>query len=154
MRALAAILLVACGDAALVSPPDAPPPRPDALVAAEDLDLTVDQLAGLTGWMTPAGRTYQVANPLGHEAEALAAAESPTGAVFPVGTVVEAQPAEVMVKRRAGFDATTADWEFFGVTLQGGRPVSFNVRGVEETGCFACHAMVSSAKWGFICEHP
>src|SRR5215468_4827581 len=113
MRALAVLLLVACGsEEAVVTVPDAPPPRPDALVAAEDLDLTVDALAAVTGWTTPAGRTYQVANPLGHEAEALAVAASATGGSWPVGSVVEAQPSEVMVKRRAGFDPTTADWEF------------------------------------------
>jgi hypothetical protein len=103
----------------------------------------------------PAGRRYFVANPLGHQAEAVAVASSATGGTFPVGTVVQIVPSEVMVKRRKGFDATMNDWEFFRVAFAAdGTPEELTVRGTHETPCFKCHQRVSSPQWDFICEHP
>ena len=147
--------LGACGDmssASVTTMSDASP----ADAAVEDLAMSLADFANIQGYMTPTGRRYRVANPLGHEAEALAAASSPTGGSFPVGSIVAAQPTEVMVKRRAGFDATTNDWEFFGITLaaDGTTPESFNQRGTEQTSCFECHQMVSSITWDYMCDHP
>jgi hypothetical protein len=128
---------------------------PDAAVALGDLDLQLADFGSLAGFMTPPGRSYLVANPLGHEAEALAAASSPTGGSFPVGSIVEVQAAEVMVKRRAGWNAATRDWEFFRVRFASdGTPQAFEVRGAQETACFTCHSSVSSATWDFMCDHP
>ncbi len=182
MRTLLALVWIAtlgaCGDTSTTSPvpdaslatADAPPETPDARAAAadapptfppdagvvEDLDMQLADFADIQGLMTPPGRGYKVANPLGHEAEALAAASSPTGGTFPVGSIVEVQKSEVMVKRRRGFDATTNDWEFFQIAFapDGVTPESFVVRGVEETQCFMCHQAVSSPTWDFMCEHP
>jgi len=168
MRARLALVVLAaaagCGDDTTISPglldaPDAgAPPSIDAAApdGVEDLDVTLATFASLDGLMTPAGRGYRVANLLGHEAEALAAASSATGAPFPVGSIVEVQASEAMVKRRAGFDATTSDWEFLRITFgsDGKTPESFAVRGTAETACFTCHAMVSSPTWDFICDHP
>jgi hypothetical protein len=128
---------------------------PDAALV-EDLDMTLADFAGIAGFMTPAGRGYHVANPLGHEAEALAAASSATGGTFPVGSIVEVNPGEVMVKRRRGFDATTNDWEFFRVIYgsDGVTPERIDLRGTEATDCFMCHSTVSSSMWDFMCDHP
>jgi hypothetical protein len=165
MRNLLAVVTIAalgaCGDMStmnVVPMSDASPAvdasHPDA--AVEDLDMTLADFAKIQGFMTPTGRQYRVANSLGHEAEALAAASSPTGGNFPVGSIVEAQATEVMVKRRVGFDATTNDWEFFGITFaaDGATPESFNQRGTEQTTCFMCHQMVSSITWDYMCDHP
>jgi|SRR5215468_4621246 len=140
-------------DAASRDAPDAA--SADAGHVVEDLDMQLADFASIPGLTMASGRSYSVANPLGHEAEALAAASSPTGGNFPVGSIVEAQRGEVMVKRRAGFDPTTNDWEFFGVDFDGnGKPTSFNTRGTESTACFMCHSMVSTVKWDYVCDHP
>ncbi|HKA86576.1 MAG TPA: hypothetical protein VKE22_02885 [Haliangiales bacterium] len=150
--------LAACGDTQAGPPATdaSPAPPPDAPVVVEDLNMQLADFKNIPGLMTPPGRTYKVANPLGHEAEALAAASSPTGGTFPVGSIVEVQRTEVMVKRRRGFDATTDDWEFFGIAFapDGVTPESFAVRGVEETQCFMCHSQMSSRVWDYMCEHP
>src|SRR5215475_382271 len=101
--------LVACGDEPGVTPePDARViPAIDAPV--EDLDMTLADFANIPGLMPVPGRNYRVANPLGHEADAIAVASSPTGGSFPVGSIVLAQPTEVMVKRRAGFNPVRSE---------------------------------------------
>lgn len=43
----------------------------------------------------------------------LAVARSEEGGTFPVGSVVQLVPGEVMVKRAAGYSEATRDWEFF-----------------------------------------
>lgn len=127
---------------------------PDAGNVVEDLDMKVADFANLPFTM-PSGRSYAVANLLGHEAEALAVAGSTTGGSFPVGTIVELQRSEAMVKRRAGFDPTTNDWEFFGIDFDtDGKPTSFNLRGTESTACFACHSTSSTVQWDYMCDHP
>jgi hypothetical protein len=177
MRSSLALLLVslgACGDKGDAVTPDAVDARPampdaasgtaDAPIAfppdapgiVEDLDMQLADFKDIPGFMMPAGRSYRVANLLGHEAEALAAASSPTGGTFPVGSLVEVNHGEVMVKRRVGFNATTHDWEYFGIAYapDGVTPASFSVRGVEETQCFMCHSVMSSPQWDFMCDHP
>src|SRR5262245_3144328 len=118
--ALAMMALVACGDDPSVTPAPDAPAVPDATPAVDagvdDLVMTLGDFADIPGLMPVPGRNYKVANPLGHEAEAIAVASSPTGGSFPVGSIVLAQKTEVMVKRRAGFNAVTNDWEFFGIT--------------------------------------
>ena len=86
-------------------------------------------------------------NALGHDAEMLATAESATGGTYPVGTIVQLNPLEAMVKRGQGFDATSNDWEFFlfngppdggtGVSIanRGGGTTVSNARGT----CLSCH---------------
>jgi hypothetical protein len=134
-------------------PTPSPSPTPTPI---EDLDMRLQDFANIQGLRRPAGRSYRVANPLGHEDEALVVASSATGGTFPVGSIVEIQPSEVMVKRRKGFNGPTNDWEFFALNFasDGRTPRSFAVRGVQETACFQCHRVVSSLKWDFVCEHP
>jgi hypothetical protein len=43
----------------------------------------------------------------------LKVAESPNGGVYPVGSVIQLVPTEVMVKQPKGFNNITHDWEFF-----------------------------------------
>ena len=58
-------------------------------------------------------RGFFVDNHLGHLDEAVAVANNPDGGVYPVGTIIQLVPQEAMVKRAAGFDPATNDWEFF-----------------------------------------
>jgi hypothetical protein len=94
-------------------------------------------------------------NTLGHTSEMLSAARSPSGGTFPVGTIVQLNPAEAMVKRGKGFDASSSDWEFFtlidsdaGATLntRGGGSSVMNPRGT----CLGCH-LKSDSQWDLIC---
>jgi hypothetical protein len=149
------LALAACSGSPTMTMPAVPTPTP-APTPVEDLDMRLADFANIQGLTQPPGRSYLVANPLGHESEALAVASSATGGTFPVGSIVEVQPSEVMVKRRKGFNAATNDWEFFGIQFasDGRTPQNFTVRGKEETSCFQCHQSVSSPKWDFICQHP
>ena len=149
------LALAACSGSPTVTMPAVPTPTP-VPTPVEDLDMTLADFASIQGLTQPPGRSYRVANPLGHESEALAVASSATGGVFPVGSIVEVQPSEVMVKRRRGWSASTNDWEFFGIQFapDGRTPQSFAVRGKEETSCFQCHQSISSPTWDFICQHP
>jgi hypothetical protein len=152
---LLVLALAACGGSPTMTLPAVPTPTPTP-TPVEDLDMRLEDFANIPGLTQPPGRSYFVANLLGHESEALAVASSATGGSFPVGSIVEIQPSEVMVKRRRGFNAPTNDWEFFGIQFahDGKTPQSFTERGKEETSCFQCHQSVSSPTWDFICQHP
>lgn len=105
--------------------------------------------------MTPV-RHFYVDNLLGDMAGTLAAANAPKGAVYPAGSVVQLVPTEAMVKREAGFNPATGDWEFFelDVSAAGTR---IGKRGFAEVNnrfgknCFGCHAPARDP-WDFICE--
>src|SRR5262245_66209269 len=58
-------------------------------------------------------RHFYVDNLRGDLDATLAAANSPNGAVYPPGSVIQLIPGEAMVKRDKGFNAATHDWEFF-----------------------------------------
>ncbi len=105
--------------------------------------------------MTPV-RHFYVDNLLGQIDATLAAANSTTGAVYPVGSVVQLVPTEAMVKREKGFNPATGDWEFFDLdVLATGTKVL--TRGFAEVNnrfgknCFACH-VPAREPWDFICE--
>ena len=105
--------------------------------------------------MTPV-RHFYVDNLLGDIEGTLAAANSPEGAVYPTGSVVQLVPTEVMVKREPGTFMATGDWEFFELEVNdSGSTIAKRgfVDVVNRFGgnCFACHAPAKE-KWDFICE--
>lgn len=105
--------------------------------------------------MTPV-RHFYVDNLLGDIDGTLAAANSPEGAVYPTGSVVQLVPTEVMVKREPGTFMATGDWEFFELEVnESGSKIAKRgfVDVVNRFGgnCFACHAPAKE-KWDFICE--
>jgi hypothetical protein len=101
-------------------------------------------------------RGFYVGNLLGDMDGTLAAANSASGAAYPVGSVVQLVPGEAMVKHAKGFNAATNDWEFFELDVQPAA-TKIKVRGttnaVNQFGgnCLACHAK-AEAKWDMICE--
>jgi hypothetical protein len=105
--------------------------------------------------MTPV-RHFYVDNLLGNIAGTLAAANAPKGAIYPAGSVVQLVPAEVMVKREAGFSPATGDWEFFELEVSE-KGSKIGKRGFAEVNnqfgknCFACHVPARDP-WDFICE--
>jgi len=101
-------------------------------------------------------RGFYVGNLVGNLNGTLKVARSETGGVYPVGSVVQLVPTEAMVKREAGFNAATNDWEFFELAVSP-TATRINVRGAAEVknrfggNCLSCHAP-ASAKWDMICE--
>jgi hypothetical protein len=95
-------------------------------------------------------------NVLGHTAETLAVARSLDGGTFPVGTIVQLVPTEASVKRGAGFNAASNDWEFFTlnatgsgttITARGGGASVVNFTG---SSCLDCHDK-AAPQWDFVC---
>lgn len=101
-------------------------------------------------------RGFYVANLVGDMEGTLKVARSETGGTYPVGSVVQLVPTEAMVKREAGFNPKTNDWEFFELTVTPAA-TKINVRGSTEVvnrfggNCLSCHAP-ASAKWDMVCE--
>lgn len=101
-------------------------------------------------------RGFYVGNLLGNVDASVAAASNTSGAVYPIGSVVQLVPGEAMVKQAPGFDAATNDWEFFELDVQPAA-TRIKVRGttnaVNQFGgnCLTCHAK-AEAKWDMICE--
>ena len=101
-------------------------------------------------------RGMYVGNLLGNIDATEAVANSEEGGVYPPGTVIQIVPGEAMVKREAGFNAATNDWEFFAldVSAEGTKIAS---RGGEEVktpfgqDCLSCHAQ-AEPKWDMVCE--
>ncbi|MBC7602598.1 MAG: hypothetical protein H7255_08065 [Ramlibacter sp.] len=75
---------------------------------------------------------------------------------YPVGTVLQLVPNEVMVKRPRGLNPVTRDWEFFliDVSEQGSKIYKLGFAGVNNHfggNCFACHVK-ARPDFDFICE--
>ena len=95
-------------------------------------------------------------NLLGNIEGTLATAKSESGGVYPVGSVVQLVPTEVMVKRNKDFNSVTNDWEFFELSVsKSGSKI--DKRGFADVvnrfggNCFACH-IKADKKWDLICE--
>jgi len=101
-------------------------------------------------------RGFFVGNLKGNIAGTLKVARSPTGGVYPPGSVVQLVPTEVMVKQPKGFNEATHDWEFFELNVSK-ESSTIRKRGFAEVvnrfggNCFGCH-IKAEPKWDFICE--
>jgi hypothetical protein len=110
---------------------------------------------GCISKLTPV-RGFFVGNLSGHLPETLKVARSKDGGVYPVGSVVQLVPTEVMVKRPAGFNAVTHDWEFFELDVDA-KGSTIRKRGFAEVvnrfggNCFGCHIQ-AQPQWDLICE--
>jgi len=101
-------------------------------------------------------RGFYVDNLLDDLEATVAVANSPTGGVYPPGSVIQLVPGEVMVKHGKGFNPATNDWEFFELDVS---PEGSSIRNrgfvdvVNRFGgnCFACHIQ-AEAQWDMICE--
>ena len=105
--------------------------------------------------MTPV-RHFYVDNLLGDIEGTLAVANSPEGAIYPAGSVVQLVPTEVMVKRESGTFPATGDWEFFELEVnEKGSKIAkrgfVDVVNRFDGNCFTCH-VPAREKWDFICE--
>ena len=123
-------------------------------VPAEDIDMQPADFPNIRS-LTLVGHHY-VGNLLGHLDQALGVANSPDGGVYPVGTIIQLVPQEAMVKRRAGFNAGSHDWEFFSldtsptgtkILTRGATPV-LNRFGQD---CLSCHSKAET-QFDMVCE--
>ncbi len=123
----------------------------ESTAAVAVADDTFDCIRDMT-----AVRGFYVDNLLGNVDATVAVANSPTGGVYPPGSVVQLVPGEVMVKHGEGFSPATKDWEFFelDVSPDGSK---IGKRGFVDVvnrfggNCFACHVQ-AEAQWDMICE--
>jgi hypothetical protein len=105
--------------------------------------------------MTHIGHFY-VDNLIGNLDGTVRVAKSTTGGIYPVGTVLQLVPTEVMVKREKGFNAATHDWEFFELDVS---PTGSTIRtrGFGEVvnrfggNCFTCHIR-ARPEWDLVCD--
>ena len=156
----AMVLFVACGGGSGGGSTDdtarsaSSEPGSTTTAPAEDIEMQPADFPNVKT-LTLVGNHY-VGNLLGHLDAALAVANSPDGGVYPVGTIIQLVPQEAMVKRRAGWNAGSHDWEFFsldtsatGTTIltRGATPV-LNRFGLD---CLSCHAQ-AGAEWDLVCE--
>ena len=105
--------------------------------------------------LTPVDRFF-VGNLNGNLEATGAVAKSKTGGVYPAGSVVQLVPGEVMVKRVAGYNAKTKDWEFFEVDASK-TGTSIRKRGADGVvnrfggNCLECHEK-AKPQWDLICQ--
>lgn len=122
--------------------------------AEEDLVMTDADFECILGWDKV--RKFRITNKLNHTDEALAVANAPGTGNYPVGTVVQLVPHEAMVKRRAGFNKDTRDWEFFFLEVTAEK-TTIAARGTTDVvnglggNCFDCH-LKAEPKWDLLCE--
>jgi hypothetical protein len=101
-------------------------------------------------------RHFYVANLVGNLPGTVKVAESAQPGTYPVGSVLQLVPTEVMVKREKGVNPATRDWEFFelDVSAEGTR---IRTRGFAEVNnrfggnCFACH-IKARPEWDLVCD--
>lgn len=124
-------------------------------VTLADEAITADSFSCLTE-MTRV-RHFYVDNLTGDVAATVAVANSTTGGRYPEGSVVQLVPTEVMVKREAGFNEATNDWEFFELDVSPDGS-EIRARGFAEVNnrfggnCFACHVK-AEPQWDMICDN-
>lgn len=128
-------------------------PRQDTASLKEDLDLQASDFGCIKSWDKV--RSFRITNKLGHQQEALAVAQNPGSGPYPVGTVIQIVPVEAMVKRAAGFNPDTGDWEFFLLDVSA-TGTTINLRGPRDVvgpggNCNDCHGK-AAPKWDYICE--
>ncbi len=152
----AALLLVACGSSSKGKGGGgygAGTGTPASAVSTEDANLTAADFRNVNT-MTRVGDHF-IANVNGHLAAALAVANSRSGGVYPVGTIIQLVPQEAMVKRRAGFSPATHDWEFFSLDVSKSGTRILKRGGAEVVNrfggsCASCHGAADS-RFDFVC---
>ena len=118
------------------------------------INITADNFDCLRS-MTPV-RGFFVDNLSGNIDATVAVASSNKGGEYPVGTVIQLVPGEVMVKHPKGVSPATKDWEFFELSVsEAGSKIAkrgfVDVNNQFGGNCFACHVK-AKPEWDMICE--
>jgi len=125
------------------------------LATAQDSAITADTFTCLSD-MTKV-RHFYVDNLKGELDATIAVAESTIGGTYPEGSVVQLVPGEAMVKREAGFNTKTSDWEFFELDVDA-NGTHIRKRGVDDVvnrfggNCFDCHVK-AEPQWDLVCDN-
>ena len=122
---------------------------------AEGEPLKVDDSSFKCITEMKAVRHFFVDNMLGNVAETVAVAEKGSGD-YPVGSVLQLVPNEVMIKHPKGSSPATRDWEFFfiDVSEQGSKIYKRGFADVSNRfggNCFASHVK-AKPDFDFVCE--
>jgi hypothetical protein len=126
----------------------APPPSPAAFPISDKSFKCITEMTHV--------RHFYVDNLAGNLAGTVKVAQAATGD-YPVGSVLQLVPTEVMVKREKGFNATTRDWEFFELNLTP-EGSAIRTRGFQEVNnrfggnCFTCHVK-ARAEFDLVCDN-
>lgn len=124
-------------------------------VIGADRQIAIDDSSFKCITEMKAVRHFYVDNVLGNVAGTVAVAEKGSGD-YPVGSVLQLVPNEVMIKQPKGFSPPTRDWEFFFVDVSD-KGSKIYKRGFAEVNnrfggnCFACHVK-AKAEFDFVCE--
>lgn len=102
-------------------------------------------------------RHFYVDNLAGNLEATVQLAKSAKPGTYPVGSVLQLVPTEVMVKREKGFSPVTHDWEFFelDVSKDGSKIRTRGFAGVNNRfggNCFACH-IKARPEWDLVCDN-
>ena len=120
--------------------------------AGPDLDMQPSDFDCILGWAKVGD--FRITNKLVEAGASIAVAADLDGGVYPVGTVIQLIPNEAMAKRRAGFNATTRDWEFFNLSTSASGTVINQRGGAEVTNasgsCDGCHGQ-AEAQFDLVC---
>lgn len=121
--------------------------------ADEPLEISDDTFRCLAE-MTPVGDFF-VDNLLGDVEATIAVAQSESGGRYPVGSVIQLVPSEVMVKHPEGTSPATNDWEFFELSVSAEKS-HIAKRGFEDVvnrfggTCLDCH-LLAEPQWDLVC---
>lgn len=121
--------------------------------ANEPLEIS-DETFRCLSEMTPVAGFF-VDNLLGNVEETVAVAASETGGKYPVGSVIQLVPGEVMVKHPEGTSPATNDWEFFELSVSADKS-HIAKRGFEDVvnrfggNCLDCH-LLAEPQWDLVC---
>lgn len=121
---------------------------------ADELPEISDQTFRCLSEMTPVAGFF-VDNLLGTVEDTVAVAASETGGRYPVGSVIQLVPGEVMVKHPEGTSPATNDWEFFELSVSA-EESHIARRGFEDVvnrfggNCLECH-LLAEPQWDLVC---
>src|SRR5690606_18854744 len=121
--------------------------------ANEPLEIS-DETFRCLSEMTPVAGFF-VDNLLGNVEETVAVAASETGGKYPVGSVIQLVPGEVMVTHPEGTSPATNDWEFFELSVSADKS-HIAKRGFEDVvnrfggNCLDCH-LLAEPQWDLVC---
>jgi hypothetical protein len=132
----------------LMGPAMAAPPAPSSFPISDSSFKCITQLTHV--------RHFYVDNLVGNLDGTVKVAQTGVG-TYPVGSVLQLVPTEVMVKREQGFNATTHDWEFFELNVSADGS-TIRTRGFQEVNnrfggnCFNCHVK-AHAEFDLVCDN-
>jgi hypothetical protein len=148
LAASGAVKFCAIGVVLMVGPAMAAAPAPATVAISDSSFKCITQLTHV--------RHFYVDNLAGNLDGTVKVAEAGTG-TYPVGSVLQLVPNEVMVKREQGFNAATHDWEFFDLNISAAGS-TIRTRGFQEVNnrfggnCYTCHVK-AHAEFDLVCDN-